>query len=560
MTYTPITKLKKFTGKEDDAQVWLNNMEKAIAANGWNNTRAMQRDTEAVTTYLRCFHRNLCQIQAIQADYFTVPQILNQFIRGLHSSILQHICLLHPANLQATITNARDFEAAELKANHAQAVNLVMNRSSDLDSKLKQFSKTINQKLEEYLQETRACHYCDKQKHLQFEYHKWLSEQQSSHQALSTSIILCPNDSINVSSTNDTAIILTSNILTINTYNLSITAIKSYPKLEISDSCLLTNLQLLKPVIEIMPTEFKNWVHTKLEFSELFKPFKDESLIAIFLFKIEEPSETPLFSGTALEKKRITVIYTNVKVNGHSIKLILNSESTGSIIIRQLMNQLATKTPISKINDFSIKVNSIIVPIKVLVMEATQYQTLITRTANIRVPASCDHFKPTIMQPLIKLKEKETKSTWKAYQTTKEKEKEEKNLPETLTNYHGITIIKASYYQFGSGKKREKRKKRKAKTHKTPTLCIFYIRHHNHKSVTDNKSCLACGETLLDKKMWNNIPGQKRMCNKLSVKHLDRCPHDNNEIWQMALAKIEGASTEEIRMIKNNPPESIELN
>ncbi|KAG9299100.1 hypothetical protein G9A89_020413 [Geosiphon pyriformis] len=209
MVYAPIAKLKKFTGKEDDAQIWLNNVEKAITANGWNNTRALQaipyflqditnlwyqslvakfqtfqkfkvaflgyfsnnnninclvnifttikqRENEVVTTYLGCFHRNLHQIQAIQADYFTVSQIVNQFIRGLYSSILQQVCPMHLADLQAAVTNARDFEAAELKANHAQAVNLVMNGSSELDSKLKQFSDSINQKLERYLADNRA--------------------------------------------------------------------------------------------------------------------------------------------------------------------------------------------------------------------------------------------------------------------------------------------------------------------------------------------------------------------------------------------------------------------
>ncbi|KAG9303632.1 hypothetical protein G9A89_018529 [Geosiphon pyriformis] len=87
-------------------------------------------------------------------------------------------------------------------------------------------------------------------------------------------------------------------------------------------------------------------------------------------------------------------MYTDTKVNGHSIKLILNNGSAGSIIIRQLMDQLgcqvdhavsakiiiankATKTPIGKIDNLFIEINSIIVPIKVLVIEATQYQTLI---------------------------------------------------------------------------------------------------------------------------------------------------------------------------------------
>ncbi|KAG9299901.1 hypothetical protein G9A89_005430, partial [Geosiphon pyriformis] len=197
------------THEEDDAQIWFNDIEKAIVANRWNNGRALQTityflkdttdswyqslatkpqtfnefktefleyfsnnnsinyltntfttikqgDTEAVTTYLRHFHRNLHQIQTIQADYFTAPQILNQFIRELCSSILQRVCPMHPVDLPTAIIHARDFKAAKLKANHAQAVNLVINGSSDLDSKLKQFSNTINQKLEGYLADNHA--------------------------------------------------------------------------------------------------------------------------------------------------------------------------------------------------------------------------------------------------------------------------------------------------------------------------------------------------------------------------------------------------------------------
>ncbi|KAG9299625.1 hypothetical protein G9A89_020796 [Geosiphon pyriformis] len=35
--YAPITKLDNFMGKENDTQIWLNNVEKTIAANGWND-------------------------------------------------------------------------------------------------------------------------------------------------------------------------------------------------------------------------------------------------------------------------------------------------------------------------------------------------------------------------------------------------------------------------------------------------------------------------------------------------------------------------------------------
>ncbi|KAG9288705.1 hypothetical protein G9A89_004324 [Geosiphon pyriformis] len=87
-------------------------------------------------------------------------------------------------------------------------------------------------------------------------------------------------------------------------------------------------------------------------------------------------------------------MYTDVKVDGHLIKLILDSSSAGSIITQQLMDQLGcrvdwaasaciitadgvTKTPIGKIDDFPFEINGIITFIKVLVMKATQYQALI---------------------------------------------------------------------------------------------------------------------------------------------------------------------------------------
>ncbi|KAG9293740.1 hypothetical protein G9A89_019077 [Geosiphon pyriformis] len=66
----------------------------------------------------------------------------------------------------------------------------------------------------------------------------------------------------------------------------------------------------------------------------------DKFLAAIFPFELEENTPLPLFSGAALKEKPITAIYTDVRVDSHLIKLILNSGSAGSIITRQLMEQL----------------------------------------------------------------------------------------------------------------------------------------------------------------------------------------------------------------------------
>ncbi|KAG9305098.1 hypothetical protein G9A89_007738 [Geosiphon pyriformis] len=100
----------------------------------------------------------------------------------------------------------------------------------------------------------------------------------------------------------------------------------------------------------------------------------DKSLTAIFPFELEEVMSVLLFSKAALEEKPITVMYTNAKVDGHSIKLILDIDQ--AVSTRIITADGTTKTPIGEIDDFPIKVNGIITSIKVLVMEVTQYQAL----------------------------------------------------------------------------------------------------------------------------------------------------------------------------------------
>ncbi|KAG9299282.1 hypothetical protein G9A89_013930 [Geosiphon pyriformis] len=67
---------------------------------------------------------------------------------------------------------------------------------------------------------------------------------------------------------------------------------------------------------------------------------EDESFTIIFPFELKEPVKMPLFSEATLKEKLITAMYTDAKVDGHFIKLILDNRSAGSIIIRQLIDQL----------------------------------------------------------------------------------------------------------------------------------------------------------------------------------------------------------------------------
>ncbi|KAG9299306.1 hypothetical protein G9A89_013954 [Geosiphon pyriformis] len=66
----------------------------------------------------------------------------------------------------------------------------------------------------------------------------------------------------------------------------------------------------------------------------------NETLAAIFPFKLEKTTTVLLFSRAALEEKFIMTMYTDVKVNDHPIKLILDSGLAGNIITRQLIDQL----------------------------------------------------------------------------------------------------------------------------------------------------------------------------------------------------------------------------
>ncbi|KAG9287168.1 hypothetical protein G9A89_003016 [Geosiphon pyriformis] len=314
MAYAPIAKIEKFTGEKDNVQVWLN-------------------DT-------------------IQADYFTVPQILNQFIHGLYSSILQHVCPLHLTDFQAVVTNVRDFEAAELKTNYVQAVNLVINESSKWDSKLKQFSDFINQKIEglkiRHVYHYQSINYGNR-RHVFFTImvNKIILELTTGHITINhTTNLLNPNVSnpstsyLPTAATSDISTSTNSNSIT--KFNPNITqkpkTENCLAKLEINNSFLSTNLQFIQTHFRIIFQNYLSFLvtseNTLTNNLEIFLKqminnnissatiTNNKLLAAIFSFKIKKPTKTPFFNKTALNTKLITAIYTNAKINGQAIKLI----------------------------------------------------------------------------------------------------------------------------------------------------------------------------------------------------------------------------------------------
>ncbi|KAG9306588.1 hypothetical protein G9A89_004785 [Geosiphon pyriformis] len=413
----------------------------------------------------------------------------------------------------------------ELEVNYVQAVNLVMNESSNLDSKLKQFIsnfelsiklRTILTKLHTYNTATNL----STTNLLVFSIH-----------SLSTAV------PIYLSAT------ALNNISTITNFNTAIKPssdnIREF-QIKVSPTNYWDHDSRIQEPEDTTPNtlEFNQWEALTSNILPAIIT-ENELLNTIFSFELEELEVT-------LEEKPITAMYTDTKVDGHSIKLILDSKSAGSIITRQLMNQLGlTKTLISEIDNFSIEVNNIIVPIKVLVMEATQYQALIT----------------TNDKPLIELEEK--KKTYlesvpsfldqhQIQQATIKKEKEEDTPEEDVTaeeitsgwerEYSHELIKKPPYIPL-------KYYWMKTYYYCKPCYCKCYS-YPKRQGKWNNEPCFACGKQLLDKGMWNNIP---------MISCLNGYPYDKDKIWQMANAKVERAMPNKILKIKNNPPEPVNI-
>ncbi|KAG9287932.1 hypothetical protein G9A89_017527 [Geosiphon pyriformis] len=375
---------------------------------------------------------------------------------------------MHPADLQAVVTNARDFKAAELKANHVQAINLVMNESSELNQKLEGYladncnqshpSLSTNQ---QWQQEMYACHYCSKQGHLQFECCKWLNEQRSAN--LSTANLSATNTCqlstaapthLSTAASDNLSAPTNSNTTTKLTSKWNPKTKIDPTELEIIDSGLSTNLQFYGTTIRILTTEFGHQELPKPECLTLFKSFEtnqkqsltnnilpatvtnNKLLAAIFLFELEETTTVPLFSGAALDTKPIIAMYTDTKVDSHAIKLILNSRSAVNCATSAhiITTDGTTKALIGEIDDFSFEVNGIITPIKVLTNVILDWMMqklqLSQNSQHTHVPAMCDYFKPTNMPaPLIKFKKEEKKPTWEAYQVSWADEDHNKLVP-----------------------------------------------------------------------------------------------------------------------------------
>ncbi|KAG9298954.1 hypothetical protein G9A89_020267 [Geosiphon pyriformis] len=506
-----IVRLTDFSGEEKETDMHIDPNAIIQLQNEFNTIK--QNTGETVTQYLARFNQIRHQIEAIEQGYYTNPQVLNQFIRGLKSSILRRVCSAHPNFLPEAITLTKALELAEKEANHSQMVNMVMeeNKTETLEKRRNPNHAGTNQQTNPNYQ-----------------------NYQQTYLNIPKNLIIGNNDGRNINRTKNF-----SNKLS----------------------------QTIPPAVAT----------------------EDSSLAAIFLFKLEE--NKAMFSGTALDEKcPIIAMYTEVTVNNTPIKLILNSRSTGSIITLQLVNQLgfkvdyavtfqiitangSTKLFHGKIDSFPFEINSIVIPTKVSVMDATQYQALIgnnwltkaNATLNwttqellinynshqAKIPATCGHFqKPSANQ----------KPTFKF---------EENSALPLECSVCKKKLLSITVYS--------------APDEDPKNFTYYYCNHCNKEKYGyperhgkwDEKLCLACGEPLPRGCNWNDILDRGETCNTTyqytilicnwvreetpfeavfnrALKKLQHYPHNENKLYNTIQAKVKEGTTEEIRHWKES--------
>ncbi|KAG9290054.1 hypothetical protein G9A89_010360 [Geosiphon pyriformis] len=362
MTTAYIAKIPEFTSKDNDTslQEWLDKIQKAGDTNAFKDAFLQQFTNNNTSITLRNHFHNIKQ----ETSESFIAKLKDKLIKKVHSHAL--------ADLATAIRHAKSYEMAMEKANHTKLTNS--------QRKLKAILQTNNNSSNNHKD---INPHNDTTKTI-LDYHPTTN--------LKIVIIVEFQDTKNeivgnCKKTNKTGVI--NQPLPIQPYQIPPTQQYQVPAKRL---LVPRNLGQQRP----------NHYHTQPSYLTIPEKsdfqqtaFLKMKLQHIFPFEFEANESPFLLSNAAVNKqKAITAMYTETTVEGKLILLILNSGSAGSIITYQLMQQLKRnvdrpaqtiivtadgmkKTPVGKINDFSFSIDGITIPVKVLVMDAPQYQALV---------------------------------------------------------------------------------------------------------------------------------------------------------------------------------------
>ncbi|KAG9286099.1 hypothetical protein G9A89_022776 [Geosiphon pyriformis] len=147
------------------AEEWFENL--AASFNDWNAFKAAfleqftdnntsitlhnrfrnikQEPSESVMTYIGKFNKLLRRIRQLETNnYYSNAQILDQFIAGLKDKLIKKVCPHVPEDLNSAIQHAKRYEMAIEEANRTKLVNLAIGEtSSAAEEKIDQFTKKV---------------------------------------------------------------------------------------------------------------------------------------------------------------------------------------------------------------------------------------------------------------------------------------------------------------------------------------------------------------------------------------------------------------------------------
>ncbi|KAG9298678.1 hypothetical protein G9A89_012746 [Geosiphon pyriformis] len=411
---------------------FTNNNTSITLCNCFQNIK--QEPSEFVMAYIEKFNkllRRICQLKT--NNYYSDAQILDQFIAGLKDKLIKKIHPHVPEDLNSAIQHAKRYEMAMKEANRTKLVNLAIGETSS----------AAEEKIDQLTKKPQNCHYCGISGHWKRDCRKLQRDQQNrsnqrypppkqSYYQLPPPAYYPPRLQYQNNYYQPTPQpiqqqyqqpptqyyqVLARRLITQNQF----TPQNQY---QVNNNRISLNNQLIpqnftqprpnhchtQPSYLTMPEEQDFHHTTSLESrtaAQQQNPFytpttippariaENANLLDIFPFKFKANELSFLLSNTAAnEQKAITAMYIEAEVEGKTIHLILDSGSTGSIIIYQLMQQLKRnvnrpaqtvivtadgmkKTPVRKIDNFLFTLDGITIPVKVLVMDTPQYQALV---------------------------------------------------------------------------------------------------------------------------------------------------------------------------------------
>ncbi|KAG9302678.1 hypothetical protein G9A89_007382 [Geosiphon pyriformis] len=556
-----------------------------------------QEPSESIITYIGKFNKLFRRIRQLETnDYYSDAQILDQFIAGLKDKLIKKVRPHVPEDLNSAIQHAKRYEMAIEEANRTKLVNLAIGETSSAAEK----------KIDQLTKKPQNCHYCGISGHWKRNCRKLQQDQQNrgnqpyypprpqyqnnyyqpTPQPIQQQYQQPPTQHYQVPARR----LITQNQFTPqNQYQVNNSRISSNNQLVPRNTIQpRSNHYHTQPSYLTMPEE-QDFHHTassegRAAAQQQRNPSHNHTTILpariaenanlsdIFPFEFEA-NESPflLSNAVANEQKAITAMYTEAEVKGKPICLILDSGSTGSIITYQLIQQLKRnvdrpaqtvivtadgmkKTPVGEINNFPFTLDGITIPVKVLVMNAPQYQLTISyQGQHARVPAICGTFnKRSEKAPAFEFESEEKKpiiETFMALGSTFNwaDETEQKHLLHTLNP--------------------------------KPLDGIYLTQNLNQENNTpifplnDNTACLTCEDMLPEAYNWIDVAMREGVCDQtcqyaLSISEkvkrgtpfnaaynsalnkLYHYPHDAEMIFDLAIALINGATKEDVCQMK----------